>query len=136
MTLDRLRALGIQLRHHRPGGQKTLCPRCSATRRKKREPCLYVKILQNARGALVARWHCYNGSCGWKGTTQTDEYNPKEWRKTAKKRAQPVGGIARRPAETSGISARRRGVAAVAGAAGPARPAPSRAAFAQAFKRL
>jgi hypothetical protein len=132
MTLDRLRALGIQLRHHRPGGQKTLCPRCSATRRKKREPCLYVKILEDARGALVARWHCYNGSCGWKGTIQTDEYNPKEWRKTAKKRALTVGGV-----ELGASPDRHRGGRVLAGAGERGRPAtPSRAAFAQAFKRL
>lgn len=42
----------------RPGNHKTLCPRCSATRKNKRDRCLSVTIVGD--GAVV---HCHN--CGW-----------------------------------------------------------------------
>lgn len=49
----------------RPGNHKTLCPRCSATRKNKRDRCLSVTI--TGAGAVV---HCHH--CSWSaGTGQT-----------------------------------------------------------------
>jgi len=40
------------------GSVKTLCPQCSATRKKKTDPCLSVDLDKGA-------WYCHN--CGWAG---------------------------------------------------------------------
>ncbi len=41
---DNLARQGIEIRGWREGNHKTTCPKCSATRRKKRDPCLSVTI--------------------------------------------------------------------------------------------
>lgn len=53
---------GIRVRRHGNGNTKTLCPKCSHRRKKKREPCLSVEI-----GDRGVRWNCHNGDCGWHG---------------------------------------------------------------------
>lgn len=51
--------LGIDLRGRTSGNVKTLCPRCSHLRKKKKDPCLSVDVDQGL-------WHCFN--CDWSGT--------------------------------------------------------------------
>ena len=43
---------------------KQICPNCSHTRRKKKEPCLSVSLVENE---FV--WFCHNPGCGFKGGT-------------------------------------------------------------------
>ncbi len=50
----------IRLARSTPGSHKGLCPRCSHTRRHKRDPCLSVRI--DDQGIA---WNCFN--CGWCG---------------------------------------------------------------------
>lgn len=81
MTQAILDRLGIRVRSHAEGRwQKVLCPRCSHTRRKKREPCLRVKI---DRDGVV--FHCFN--CGWKGK----EFKRDERRDTRRRRGGAAG---------------------------------------------
>lgn len=58
--LETLRREGIRLRSWQPGNHKTTCPRCSASRKKKTDPCLSVTIFADR-----ARWQCHH--CGWTG---------------------------------------------------------------------
>ena len=60
MIEDLLFAEGIRVKSTRIGTTKMLCPKCSATRKKKTDPCLSVTIEPN--GAV---WTCHN--CGWSG---------------------------------------------------------------------
>lgn len=55
---ERLLSHGIRLPRHVPGGYKITCPKCSANRRNKSDPCLSITI-----EAQDAVWHCHN--CGW-----------------------------------------------------------------------
>ena len=48
---------GIHLRDLREGEHKTKCPQCSQARKKKRDPCLSVKI-DGDGGACWNCWHC------------------------------------------------------------------------------
>ena len=50
---------GIRLRDHGVGEHKVTCPRCSAQRKKKTEPCLNVRLGDDG-GAVWQCWHC-----GW-----------------------------------------------------------------------
>ena len=52
------RDYGIDLPDYFAGDRKTLCPQCSATRKKKNEPCLSVN-------GETGMWHGHN--CGWSG---------------------------------------------------------------------
>lgn len=53
------RELGIDIRGRTSGNIKTLCPKCSHTRKHNgREPCLSVNL-------TTQRWLCHH--CGWKG---------------------------------------------------------------------
>lgn len=54
---------GIRLRNYGYGDQKTTCPQCSHTRRKKTDPCLSVTIEPDGK----AVWNCHH--CGWNGGT-------------------------------------------------------------------
>ena len=56
-----LRQHGIELKDTKPGQHKTVCPLCSAKRRKSRDPCLGVAIEPGDR----VMWHCNH--CGWSG---------------------------------------------------------------------
>jgi hypothetical protein len=57
---DLLAKLGIKLRNTAPGERKTLCPKCSHTRKNRRDPCLSVRI--EPSGVV---FNCHN--CGNKG---------------------------------------------------------------------
>jgi len=50
--------LGIDIHGQRAGQTKTLCPECSASRKKSRDPCLSVNIDEGV-------YNCHN--CGWAG---------------------------------------------------------------------
>ncbi|MBF0589279.1 MAG: AAA family ATPase [Magnetococcales bacterium] len=56
--LAKLLALGMTLKD-RPGNQKTRCPECSHSRKKKSDPCLSVNVDKGV-------WNCHN--CGWTGS--------------------------------------------------------------------
>jgi twinkle protein len=62
----------IELRAGASGEVKTLCPRCSASRKKSRYPCLNVNIDQGV-------WNCWH--CGWSGTLKSGEWQRPEIRK-------------------------------------------------------
>lgn len=67
---------GIDLPDYFAGDRKTLCPQCSATRKKKNDPCLSVN-------GETGMWHCHN--CGWSGCrdsrTELDRTIEKIYRK-------------------------------------------------------
>src|SRR5687768_17463544 len=63
---DLLNQFRITLWQHRDGNQTTTCPQCSASRKKKRDPCLSVKV-----DALGVQFFCHH--CGWKGGMFFDE---------------------------------------------------------------
>ncbi len=52
---------GIRLGSYDVGDHKVLCPKCSAQRRNKRDPCLSVKV----DGEGGATWNCHH--CGFTG---------------------------------------------------------------------
>ena len=53
---------GISLNNTNIGSHKTKCPRCSPTRKKKNDPCLWVNIKEHD----LALWKCHN--CQWTGS--------------------------------------------------------------------
>ena len=63
MYYDQLFSLGIKLRR-RSGSEKTTCPKCSESRRNKKDPCLSVNITSGD-------FCCHN--CGWKGNVRFTE---------------------------------------------------------------
>ena len=82
--IDRLRELGINVKYGSSGDVKVLCPRCSATRKNKTEPCLSVNV---DRGL----WQCHN--CDFKGGIVTAPKVQKEYIKPSpelKTLSQPV----------------------------------------------
>ena len=60
-TEDILSEYGIEWRSTKTGSFYTTCPRCSHTRRKRKEPCLGVTIYADGS----AGWRCFH--CGWTG---------------------------------------------------------------------
>lgn len=84
MISEKLNQEGIRLRNYGPGSRKTLCPKCSHTRKKKKDPCLSVTIKDEGAAYL-----CHN--CGWKGGVsvngQRRDFEPKN---KAYKRPKPV----------------------------------------------
>ena len=56
-NLEKLRDLGINIKRN-SGGEKTTCPKCSHTRKNKKDPCLSVDIDNGL-------YHCHH--CGWNG---------------------------------------------------------------------
>ncbi len=70
---------GIRLRDYRVGNQKTICPNCSHTRRKKTDQCLSVTI--EADGS--AKWLCHH--CGWTGGTGGEGYRPMRAKRSYRK---------------------------------------------------
>jgi twinkle protein len=57
---EKFRLLGIDLKNIKESG-KTVCPKCSADRKKKNDPCLSVNLLEGV-------FNCHN--CGWNGTVR------------------------------------------------------------------
>ena len=64
---------GIKLSSYGVGNKKSICPRCSHTRKKKKDPCLSITIA--ADHALVC---CHNGGCGWEERLQDPDSRPQE----------------------------------------------------------
>jgi twinkle protein len=60
--VEELRKLGIEVKSGARGDVKTLCPKCSATRKHRTDPCLSVNVDAGV-------WNCKN--CGWKGKIDT-----------------------------------------------------------------
>ena len=75
---DLLAEHGIRLARSTLGGHKALCPRCSHTRRHKRDSCLSVRI--DSDGIV---WCCHN--CTWRGGVRPhhrpDRAGGTRWRK-------------------------------------------------------
>jgi twinkle protein len=67
---DKLQEQGIELKGRTSGSYKTTCPKCSETRRNKRDKCLSVDITEGV-------WNCHN--CGWKGTVNKMEKIEKKY---------------------------------------------------------
>ena len=69
-----LKDYGINTKGRVSGQFKTTCPKCSHTRRKKKDPCLSVNIDEQV-------WNCHN--CGWSGSVIKRkvkvEYVKPEW---------------------------------------------------------
>lgn len=59
--IDGLIKQNIRLKNHDTGPHKTTCPRCSHTRKDKKDPCLWVNIQHEN----LALWKCHN--CFWTG---------------------------------------------------------------------
>ena len=55
---DKLSSLGIELRNRNSGQIKTICPKCSESRKKKNDPCLSVNI-------DTGKFTCHNNDCEW-----------------------------------------------------------------------
>jgi twinkle protein len=73
---DKLAGEGIVPKDLHCGDQKLICPKCSAQRRNKTEPCLSLTITDD--GAV---WKCHN--CEWSGGARTgkrSEYQPQSKR--------------------------------------------------------
>lgn len=72
---DILSKYGIHLRAHRHGNQKVRCPKCSDTRRNRKEPCLSVDV-----GEEGVRFLCHN--CGYHGgefyDQRREDYGPRK----------------------------------------------------------
>lgn len=65
---EKLGNLGIDVHKVRGNKGKITCPKCSHTRKKKKDPCLSVNITEG--------WYkCHN--CGWSGTVKFDQQKPK-----------------------------------------------------------
>jgi twinkle protein len=58
---DKLSALGIDLKGKRTGQTKVVCPKCSTTRKHKRDPSLSVDIDTGA-------FNCHNSPCDFRGS--------------------------------------------------------------------
>ncbi len=57
---------GIRLRSYDVGDHKVVCPKCSAQRRNKRDPCLSVKVDDDGGAA----WNCHH--CDWRGNVPSN----------------------------------------------------------------
>jgi hypothetical protein len=60
ILIEKLKELGVSLRDYGTGEHVTTCPRCSHLRKKKRLPCLSVKI-----EADLILYYCHH--CGFAG---------------------------------------------------------------------
>src|SRR2546423_15648368 len=61
MLQEQLLQQGIRPKRYTSGDQKTLCPKCSHTRKDRKDPCLSLTI--DGEGAV---WNCHN--CSWAGS--------------------------------------------------------------------
>lgn len=65
-----LESLGIELKGRKAGQFKTVCPKCSEERKKKKDPCLSVNIDTGV-------FSCHN--CGWKGGVKIEKVEKKSY---------------------------------------------------------
>jgi twinkle protein len=61
--------LGIDIKNKTTGSFKTKCPKCSHTRKKKSDPCLYVNLDDKV-------YKCFN--CDWKGGIDNNDMSEKK----------------------------------------------------------
>jgi hypothetical protein len=81
-VIDMLRErFGIEVRHARDGNHKLTCPKCSHTRKNKRDPCLSVTI--TGRQAV---FFCHN--CQFTGGVDADRTGDQMAGKPGDKRGQ------------------------------------------------
>jgi hypothetical protein len=59
-------SMGIHIDESKDGNQKTTCPKCSANRKNKDDPCLSVNVIEGV-------YHCHN--CGWEGSVNNGNGN-------------------------------------------------------------
>lgn len=98
--------LGIDTKGRTHGNLKTQCPRCSHTRKNRREPCLSVNLDKNT-------WLCHH--CGWKGPEegyarergQLDDLSPaqKVYRQRERKPVYEKPHVPEQKGETSRLEA-------------------------------
>jgi twinkle protein len=69
MLAERLLEQGIRAKRYTSGDQKLLCPKCSQTRRDRKDPCLSLTI--DGENAV---WNCHN--CGWNGGIRNQGHQP------------------------------------------------------------
>jgi twinkle protein len=66
---EKLASREILLKRAEPGrSYKLLCPRCSHSRRNRRDPCLSVTVHHDGENAM---WNCHH--CNWSGSTKWDD---------------------------------------------------------------
>ncbi len=70
---EKLAAEGIRLRSYRLGNHKLPCPRCSASRKKKADPCLSVTVFDDR-----VKWDCHH--CSWTGGLGGSDLYPRQRR--------------------------------------------------------
>lgn len=70
--IDELIRNGIKLRDYSVRPHKTTCPRCSHTRKDKKDPCLWVNIKESN----LAMWKCHN--CVWTGSAGDVSHGARE----------------------------------------------------------
>ncbi len=70
---EKLAAEGIRLRSYRLGNHKLPCPRCSASRKKKADPCLSVTVFNDR-----VKWDCHH--CSWTGGLGGSDLSPRQRR--------------------------------------------------------
>jgi twinkle protein len=88
---EKLLEQGIRLMSYGEGSQKITCPKCSATRRNKCDPCLSVRIDVGGDGAV---WQCHH--CGWADNITLREQAPEAHRRS---RREPPAKPSRAPDE-------------------------------------
>jgi twinkle protein len=79
--IDDLIGEGIRLKSYSTGTHKTTCPKCSHTRKKKNDPCLYVNI----ETPDLALWKCYNCDYTGKAGKSDNGYATQKKERTYKK---------------------------------------------------
>src|SRR5262249_23234028 len=69
MLAEQLLQQGIRPKRYTSGDQKLLCPKCSHTRKDRRDPCLSLTI-----DGESAVWNCHN--CSWSGAVRDAGQQP------------------------------------------------------------
>src|SRR5215471_2620216 len=73
---EQLLQQGIRPKRYGSGDQKLLCPKCSHTRKDRRDPCLSLTI-----DGESAVWNCHN--CSWSGAVRDARQQPERSRPAA-----------------------------------------------------
>src|SRR5215831_659576 len=84
MLAEQLLQQGIRPTRYTSGDQKLLCPKCSHTRKNRRDPCLSLTI-----DGESAVWNCHN--CGWAGAVRDEARQATRPRATAARPSRAPG---------------------------------------------